>query len=213
MSIILHHLIPVYLASEKTQNSMVWGKDLVFEKGKKYQITAPSGSGKTSLVHFLYGLRKDFSGTIKINETHIAQASDDSLSAIRSNVLSCVFQDLKLFPYHMVSQNLEIKKALSSFSGALSIAEMTRRLGIYSKMEQPVIHCSYGEQQRVAIIRALLQPFDYLILDEPFSHLDNRNRERAFALIMEEANKRSAAIIMIDLHASPYFEPDENIML
>jgi putative ABC transport system ATP-binding protein len=82
---------------------------------------------------------------------------------------------------------------------------MAGRLGIGDKLKSKARICSYGEQQRVAIIRSLLQPFDFLLLDEPFSHLDNRNSRLAMDLMMEEAVQRKACIIFADLERIDYF--------
>ena len=73
--------------------------------------------------------------------------------------------------------------------------------------------CSYGEQQRIAIIRALQQPFNFIILDEPFSHLDEENSKKALALIEQEADKRGAGIILADLQHNPFFNADSTLLL
>ncbi len=80
-------------------------------------------------------------------------------------------------------------------------------------MEQSAGTCSYGEQQRIAIARALQQPFDFLLLDEPFSHLDEKNRSIAMKLMEEEATKRGAAIILADLMPIAYFKADRTLRL
>lgn len=82
---------------------------------------------------------------------------------------------------------------------------MAERLGISSRLQTKGRVCSYGEQQRAVIIRALLQPFDILLLDEPFSHLDNKNAEKAMELIVEESKLRNATIIFADLERIDYF--------
>ena len=82
---------------------------------------------------------------------------------------------------------------------------MTETLGIGTKLQVKCKTCSYGEQQRIAIIRALMQPFDILLLDEPFSHLDNRNSEIAMQLMLEESRQRGATIIFADLERIDYF--------
>ena len=82
---------------------------------------------------------------------------------------------------------------------------MAEQLGIGSKLDSLCSTCSYGEQQRIAIVRSLMQPFDFLLLDEPFSHLDNANSEMAMQLMLAEANKRQAAIIFADLERIDYF--------
>ena len=73
--------------------------------------------------------------------------------------------------------------------------EMLTRLEIDGKADERVARLSIGQQQRVAIIRTLCQPFDFLLLDEPVSHLDQRNNTIAASLIMEETAKQGAAII------------------
>ena len=82
---------------------------------------------------------------------------------------------------------------------------MAAALGIEDKLQSTCKTCSYGEQQRIAIIRALVQPYDILLLDEPFSHLDNANSEKAMNLMIEESKKRNAAIIFADLERIDYF--------
>ena len=90
---------------------------------------------------------------------------------------------------------------------------MAKRLGIESKLGKLCSTCSYGEQQRIAIIRALQQPFNFLLLDEPFSHLDEANRKKAMELIEEETTLRKASIILADLKAIEYFKADRTFHL
>lgn len=90
---------------------------------------------------------------------------------------------------------------------------MAERLGISNKLQKQVRLCSYGEQQRIAIIRALQQPFDFILMDEPYSHLDENNRKIATALIEEEAAKRNAGILLADLKRVEYFNADRIVQL
>lgn len=205
MHLQLQNLLPLYFNESRRQTSEIWGKDLRFENGELIKIVAPSGSGKTSLMHFLYGVRKDYSGTISYGANNIQNFSVEDLAFARKDKLSIVFQDLRLFPEQTVFENLEIKRQLNAHHPPEKIKEMAERLGIGSKLNSRCRTCSYGEQQRVAIIRSLLQPFDFLLLDEPFSHLDNRNSQRAMELILEEAKSRNAAIIFADLERIDYF--------
>lgn len=205
MQLQLQNLLPEYFEDSRRQTSEIWGKDLVFEKGEMIKIVAPSGSGKTSFTHFVYGTRKDYSGTISYNKSDIKQFSFENFSGWRKDHISIVFQDLRLFPEQTVFENIDIKRQLNPFHPAEKIKEMTERLGIGKKLSSKAKTCSYGEQQRVAIIRALMQPFDFLMLDEPFSHLDNVNRQTAMELMIEESNKRSAAIILADLQRVDFF--------
>lgn len=192
---------------------MVWNNPITFIKGEKVQIVAPSGSGKTSLIHFLYGMRRDYNGSILFDKKDIASFSAEDFAGIRTRNISIIFQDLKLFQEYTVYKNIEIKRTLDPFHSGNPIVEMAVKLGIENKLNKPVKTCSYGEQQRVAIIRALQQPFDFLVMDEPFSHLDENNRKTAMALIEEEAGKRKAAIILADLKRVEYFNTDHILYL
>ncbi|MEO5647049.1 MAG: ATP-binding cassette domain-containing protein [Chitinophagaceae bacterium] len=213
MQIRLQNIVPAYLEKEKVENSQVWEKEFVIKKGEKIQIVAPSGSGKTSLMHIIYGIRRDYTGNLFYENNNINNFDIEKFSAYRQNKISIVFQDLRLFPTQTVRENLVIKKQLDPFPGAVDITDMARRLGIENKLDRLARTCSYGEQQRVAIIRSLQQPFDILLLDEPFSHLDDKNRSLAMNLMLEEAEKRNAAIVYADLKSTEYFTPDKLYLL
>ncbi|MBC7936768.1 MAG: ATP-binding cassette domain-containing protein [Rhizobacter sp.] len=212
MQIIIKKLAPVFLEKEKIAQSDIWNKDISFNKGEKIQLVAPSGSGKTSFVHFLYGMRKDYTGAAFLNDSEISKMNAEQTAAMRSNQMSIVFQDLRLFTEHSAMENIAVKRVLNPF-GEDSITEMAERLGIASKLKQHAGICSYGERQRIAIIRALQQPFDFIVLDEPFSHLDEANSKKALALIEEEVVKRGAGIILADLEPVSFYKADRTIHL
>jgi putative ABC transport system ATP-binding protein len=205
MQLQVKNLLPSYFIESRKNNSEVWCRDLVFEKGELVKIVAPSGRGKTSLVHFLYGLRQQYNGTILYESRDLKNFSIEDIARFRKEHLSVVFQDMRLFPNQTVWENLEIKRQLNPFHNPERINEMAGRLGIGDKLQSLCSNCSYGEQQRVSIIRALLQPFDILLLDEPFSHLDNANSEKAMELILEEAKERNACILFADLERIEFF--------
>ena len=213
MQIRLQQVSPDFIEEEKISGSQVWRSDLVFHPGEKVQIIAPSGSGKTSLMHFLYGMRKDYSGDIFYTEENINGLDAETFSAYRSRSVSIVFQDLRLFTSQTVFQNLEVKRQLNPFHTESRITEMANRLGIGSKLNKPASTCSYGEQQRIAIVRALQQPYEFLLLDEPFSHLDDRNRKLAMDLVQDETALRKASMILADLKPHDFFKPDRSLNL
>jgi ABC-type lipoprotein export system ATPase subunit len=213
MQINLQEIVPDYIDKKNINGSQVWGKNIIIKKGEHLHIVAPSGTGKTSLIHFIYGLRKDYTGGICYDATNIQKLSTESFSSFRQNKISIIFQDLRLFEDQTARENLEIKRMLNPFHEPEIIDEMARRLGIETKLNQQVKTCSYGEKQRIAVIRSLMQPFEFLLLDEPYSHLDEVNRKKAMDLIYEECEKRSAAMIFADLKALDFLKGEKVLML
>lgn len=213
MQIQLQKVVPTFIEEEKINQSQIWNNTVVFNTGEKVEIVAPSGSGKTSLIHFLYGLRKDFNGNILYDNNSIANFDAEKFATYRQQNISIVFQDLRLFAEQTVVQNLEIKRQLNPYHTESKIAAMAKRLGIENKLGKLCKTCSYGEQQRIAIIRSLQQPFNFLLLDEPFSHLDENNRKKAMELMEEETALRKASIILADLKAIEYFKADRTLHL
>ncbi|HYH16932.1 MAG TPA: ATP-binding cassette domain-containing protein [Flavisolibacter sp.] len=201
----LQQVLPTYFEQSRTLTSEVWGKDLTFQKGELVKIVAPSGSGKTSLIHFLYGMRHEYQGTISYNGNATRNFSVEQFSQYRKSHISIVFQDLRLFPDQTVWENINIKRQLNPYHPEARIYDMAEQLGISSKLNAQCKICSYGEQQRIAIIRALMQPFDFLLLDEPFSHLDNNNARKAMDLMLAEAKSREASIVFADLERIEFF--------
>jgi ABC-type lipoprotein export system ATPase subunit len=213
MQIQLQKIAPLYLEAAKTARSDIWNQEVVFNKGEKIQIVAPSGSGKSSLIHFLYLLRNEYSGKIIFDGKDIATFSPEAKANFRQQQVSIVFQDLRLFAQHSAGANIDIKKTLQPYAAAASAEEMATQLGISEKMQQNAGICSYGEQQRIAIIRSLQQPFHFIVLDEPFSHLDENNSIKAMQLIETEAAKRNAGIILSDLNEVHFYKADRTLYL
>jgi putative ABC transport system ATP-binding protein len=213
MQIQLQKIAPLYLEAAKTARSDIWNQEVVFNKGEKIEIVAPSGSGKSSLIHFLYLLRNEYSGNILFDGKDIATFSPEAKAIFRQQQVSIVFQDLRLFTQHSAGANIDIKKTLNPYAAAASAEEMATQLGISEKMQQNAGICSYGEQQRIAIIRSLQQPFNFIVLDEPFSHLDENNSIKAMQLIETEAAKRNAGIILADLNEVPFYKSDRTLFL
>ncbi len=209
MQIILRNLHPVYFTEDRSVTSNIWGQEVMIQPGEKIHIVAPSGSGKTSLIHFLYGLRKEYNGFISYNGREIKQLSADQLAVYRQQHLSIMFQDLRLFPNQTVYQNIEVKRQLNPYHPLGNINAFCERLGVAHKLQMLCSTCSYGEQQRIAIVRCLMQPFDFILLDEPFSNLDDDNRKKAMELILEETRKRNAGLILADLKQIEFFPADK----
>jgi len=168
-------------------------------RGEHILLKSRSGRGKTSAVAFLYGLRKDYSGSIFFDDHHVSAFSVNDWSGIRRNALSVVFQDLRLFRQLTAFENVMLKNTLNPGVSVGEIQKMFEQFGIIKLTEKKIAHMSFGEQQRVAIIRALVQPFSFLLMDEPFSHLDRHNISIAVEMILRACHDRGASLVMTSL--------------
>ena len=202
----LSHICPRIFQNQPHSASEIWNQNIDFEKGKTYLIEAESGSGKSSLFNFLCGHRNDYMGSILFDEEDIASFSITRWSLIRSRHLSHLIQDLRLFSELTAFENIKIKNQLTQHCSDRQIKEWMEYLGIADKQEVQVKRLSFGQQQRVALLRALAQPFDFLLLDEPISHLDQANAGLLGELITAEAQRQQAGVIVssigrhLDLH-------------
>ncbi|HXS38165.1 MAG TPA: ATP-binding cassette domain-containing protein [Flavipsychrobacter sp.] len=214
MQLSLQGLIPIPLRDRvNSYESGVWKQTFTLNKGEHIFIQAPSGTGKTTLIHMLYGLRKDYEGIVHWDTYNLKQTSQEQLSRLRATYLSVVFQDMRLFPELTAWENLEIKRRLTNTISEDEMGKWLERLGLKERKDSLASTLSYGEQQRVAIIRALLQPFDWLLMDEPFSHLDKMNINKAIKLISEVVTMNKAGMILADLDENYYFTYTQTILL
>ena len=198
-TIILKHTLPQVFAQRSDIISDVWLKDIIFEKEKTYLLEANSGTGKSSLCSFVYGYRKDYQGRIFFDEQNILQLTVKQWVDQRKKHLSLLWQDLRLFPELSAFENVQLKNKLTGFQKKKTIEEWFDRLGIDDKKNALVGQMSFGQQQRVALIRALCQPFDFLFADEPVSHLDDSNSQIMADILQEEVEKQGAGLIVTSI--------------
>ena len=213
MQISLQSIIPFPLKETQTSVSQIWGRDISFNSQNTYLISAASGTGKTTLLHCIYGLRTDYEGILSISNQDISTLSQHEILTWRRNKLSIVPQGLVLFDSLSFMENILLKNRLTKFKTQDEIVEMTHQLGMSAHINQQTKTLSYGQKQRLAILRALCQPFEFLLLDEPFSHLDNSNINIAWQLVQKEAKKQNAGIILTSLGNNDQLDFDQTIML
>lgn len=198
-TITIHNLLPVVFSDMRShpriEQSQVWLKDFTFEKPQSYLVFAESGTGKSSLCAYLYGSRRDYEGTILFDGNDVRGFSPEKWSQLRCSAIAYLPQQLSLFPELTAIDNVLIKNRLTDFYSEAEIRRMFEQLDIDNRADAVAGRLSIGQQQRVAIIRALAQPFDFLLLDEPVSHLDARNNSIVADMIASNARKRNASVI------------------
>ncbi|MBR1801262.1 MAG: ATP-binding cassette domain-containing protein [Bacteroidaceae bacterium] len=198
-TITLHHTLPSVFSQRTDLSSDLWQQEVTFERGHLYLIEADSGTGKSSLCSYLIGYRDDYEGTIRFDDRDIRAFSTYDWTQLRQRSLSSMFQELRLFPELTAWENVQIKNQLTSHKSDADIAAWFEALGIADKRAVKLAQMSFGQQQRVALMRALCQPFDFLLADEPVSHLDAGNSRVMGDIMMEEARRQGAAVIVTSI--------------
>ena len=209
----LQQTLPQVFADRDAITSDVWYRDIAFHKGKRYLIEAASGTGKSSLCSYIYGYRNDYQGIINFDERNIRSLSVNEWIDIRKHSLSILFQELRIFPELTATENIQLKNRLTNFKKRKEVLTLFEAIGIADKTNEKAGKLSFGQQQRVAFIRSLCQPFDFIFLDEPISHLDDGNGTIMSRLLTEEASRQGAGIIVTSIGKHLELDYDETYKL
>ena len=209
----LKDVVPEIFVNRNDLVSDIWHTDVVLERGKTYLIEAASGTGKSSLCSYLYGQRGDYRGIISFDDEDVKQYNINQWCNIRQQSISILFQDLRLFGELTALENVEIKNRITNHRTNEQIVTWFEELGIGDKLHARIDRMSYGQQQRVALIRALCQPYDFLFLDEPISHLDDRNSDIMRDIILREAGAAGAAVVATSIGKHMNIDYDKTLSL
>lgn len=210
MTIDIQKIHPTYFTPASSE---VWSKVFSLESGESYLVKAASGSGKSSFFNFLYGLNNKFTGSILFDETNISEFSEPQWTQLRREKISLVFQGLRLFPELTALENIQLKNQLTNYKTEAEILAYMKQLDVDQLAHKKAETLSYGQQQRVAIVRALCQPFELLLLDEPFSHIDDVQIENATQLILAEVQQRKATLLVASLGNSYNIDYTKTLLL
>ena len=161
-----------------------------------------SGSGKTTLLRLLSGILVPQNGQITIDNLLISSLSDAKRRAFRISHIGYVFQDFRLVPHLNIKENIilpyRINKVLAINENIENrLISLTDSMGITDKLHRRIHEVSQGEQQRVAICRALLPSPDLILADEPTGNLDPKNKERTMDLLLNYAYEKKAMLIVV----------------
>ncbi len=177
------------------ENIVLKNIDLTFESGKMYAIVGESGSGKTTLISLLSGLDSIQEGDIKFNEKSILDIGN---AKFRLKYVNIVFQSYNLINYMTAKENVEVG---IDFSGVTHekdyVYEMLEKVGIdKNKADRMVLKLSGGEQQRVAVARALASDVPIIVADEPTGNLDEETEKKVMKLFKDMTNAGKIVIIV-----------------
>lgn len=176
------------------------GVDINIEKGEVASISGPSGSGKSTLLHILGTLDNADMGEVKMNDTLINSLSGNKLAAFRNKHIGFVFQFHHLLPEFTAWENVCIPGWLAGRKKAEvkeKAEELLKMLGLAHRMENKPNEMSGGEQQRVAVARALINNPDIVMADEPTGNLDSANAKELHQLFFDLRDKFNQTFLIV----------------
>ncbi|UYV11531.1 MAG: ABC transporter ATP-binding protein [Phycisphaera sp.] len=187
--------------------------EFVVHQGDHTAVVGPSGCGKTTLLRLLTGILTPTAGTIELAGHQLDQLSDARRRAVRISAVGFVFQRFALLDYCTALENillpLRLHGAVALNSEARDRAnELAKATGIAHTLKRRPDRLSQGEQQRVAICRALITNPKLIACDEPTGNLDPARAESIIGLILEQANRTGATVLLVthDHGLLPHFK-------
>ena len=178
------------------------GINLSFEEGEFAAIVGPSGSGKTTFLNMLGGLDKTTEGEIVIGDTDIEQLSSSQLIDFRMNNIGFVFQSYNLIPVLTAKENVEFIMHLQGKSKTerdTRTKELLESVGLGDRLDSRPNQLSGGQQQKVAVARALASKPKFILADEPTANLDTKSTETLLE-IMEKLNREENITFIFSTH-------------
>jgi len=173
------------------------GINLKVEKGDFISIMGSSGSGKSTLLNLIGGMDRPDDGKILVNGEDISSYEDDRLTLYRREKIGFIFQFFNLLPNITVSENIEIPLLLNGITDNARMKEYIRIVGLDGREQAYPYELSGGEQQRVAVARALIHDPDIILADEPTGSLDSHTGNTIMELISTLVEKTKKTVLLV----------------
>jgi len=192
------------------------GIDLEVRHGEFVSVMGPSGSGKSTLLHLIGGLDLPTAGTVRVAGTDLASLTDDALTMLRRRRIGFVFQAFNLIDVLTAEENVALPLLIDGVAEAEAhrrAAEALEQVGIGQRRSHWPGKLSGGEQQRVAVARALVTDPLLLLADEPTGNLDSASGDQVLALLRRLADERQQTILMVTHDARQAARADRLVRL
>ena len=166
------------------------------DEGEWIAMMGPSGSGKTTLINILGGLDTPTSGSVVVDGVDVARLDEGGLTRFRAEKIGFVFQQFHLVPYLTALENVMLAQYFHSTTNENEAKQALERVGLGDRLDHTPAQLSGGEQQRVAVARALINHPKLILADEPTGNLDQVNQEAVIRLL-RELHSEGHTILMV----------------
>src|SRR5688572_7702914 len=190
------------------------GVSVEFRRGRFTAFMGPSGSGKSTLLHILAGLDKPSAGWVEMGGTRLEKLSDHDLTLLRRERVGFVFQAYNLMPVLTAEENIVLPLTLAGENADPELLEsLLKTTGMAARRTHRPAELSGGEQQRVAVARAMISRPDVVFADEPTGNLDSTASEEVLKLLRRAVDEFGQTIVMVTHDAKAAAIADEVLFL
>lgn len=192
----MYNLNNVYKSYDKEKTFVISNLSLSFNQGDFIAIIGKSGSGKTTLLNLLSTIDLPDQGMYVFNDQNLNKLSLDALALFRNKHIGVVFQEYNLIPEYTVKQNILLPTVFSKVKQNNAFDEIVEKLGIGHLLDKKAKLLSGGEQQRVAVARAIINKPALVLADEPTGNLDPDNAEQLYEMLLN-INQTGTTVIIV----------------
>ena len=194
----INDLVKTYpLPADGGRHRVVDVRAFALEAGAQLALRGESGTGKTTFLNLIAGILAADSGTIRLDGRDVTKLGEAGRDRLRATAIGYIFQTFNLLQGHTVLENVEFGMAFGRGVDRAYAASLLQRVGLGDKLGHFPRQLSTGQQQRVAVARALANHPKLVLADEPTGNLDRRNAREALELIREVCRETGAALLLV----------------
>ena len=193
----IQKLIKRYTAPGGEAHTVLDVPEFILEAGQEVALRGASGTGKTTFLNCIAGILRPDQGDIELAGQNIAIASEGQRDQLRAQHIGYIFQTFNLLQGYTCLENVLLGMSFSGQANTQAAAAILKRVGLSDRMDYQPSELSVGQQQRVAVARALANRPQLVLADEPTGNLDPQNAQEALQLIREVCEENQAALLLV----------------
>jgi ABC-type lipoprotein export system ATPase subunit len=186
-----------FVAPDGTRRTIVDVPEFALPAARQLALRGESGSGKTTFLHLIAGILARDAGSIRLGGTDLAALGESARDRVRAANIGYIFQTFNLLQGYTCLENVMLGMAFGAGADRARAIAMLERVGLSDRLHHRPRQLSTGQQQRVAVARALANRPKLVLADEPTGNLDHRNAGQALALIRETCRENGAALLLV----------------
>jgi putative ABC transport system ATP-binding protein len=192
----LNNMVKTYPMG-KRELTVLQGVSLTVEKGEMVAVMGASGSGKSTLLNMIGLLDRPTSGSYVLDGKEVSNLGSKELSLVRGQKIGFIFQSFNLIPYLSAMSNVELGQKYANKISPQKAMEALTRVGLADRINHRPFEMSGGEQQRVAVARALAKDPPVILADEPTGNLDSKSSKEIITILSDLHAEQNITLIMI----------------